>query len=89
MATQPADDQRRERLPRQAPGVDDPQDAPKRRAPGSPDAPDTIDAPPSDEDAPDGAVGVDPEDAHVGATEEQVSDRTGPGVGYDEGTGRR
>jgi len=27
---------------------------------------------------------VDAEDAHVGATEEQVGDRTGPGAGYDE-----
>ncbi len=27
---------------------------------------------------------VDPEEAHVGATEEQVGDTTGPGAGYDE-----
>ena len=27
---------------------------------------------------------IDPEDAHIGATEEQVGDRTGPGAGYDE-----
>ena len=27
---------------------------------------------------------VEPEDAHVGATEEQVGDLTGPGAGYDE-----
>ncbi len=87
MARRPEDTQR-ERLPRQAPGAGEPGDAPERRAPGSPDAPDTMDAPPAGDDTPAGAVGVDPEEAHVGATEEQVSDRTGPGVGYDQGRKR-
>ena len=89
MANRPAGDTPTGRLPREAPGADDPRDAPKRRAPGSPEAPDTIDAPPPDDDTPTGTAGVDPEEAHVGATEEQIGDRTGPGAGYDEGTKRR
>jgi len=32
---------------------------------------------------------VDSEDAHVGATEEQVGDLTGPGAGYDETSGEQ
>jgi hypothetical protein len=75
-------------LPRQAPGrtpsAHDPE--PPQRAPGAPDRADSIEAPPSPADSDDtnGAIGVDPEEAHVGATEEQVGDRTGPGVGYDQ-----
>lgn len=38
--------------------------------------------PPAHEPPVDGPV--DAEDAHVGATEEQVGDLTGPGAGYDE-----
>jgi hypothetical protein len=80
-------------IPRKAPGQDaaPAQPAPPRRAPGAPDQPDAIEAPPAPEPAtsPDSdggadAMGVGPEEAHVGATEEQVGDRGGPGVGYDQ-----
>jgi hypothetical protein len=79
--------------PRRAPGQDPApaQPAPPQRAPGAPDQPDTIEAPPAREPAPPpdsdvdaDAMGVDSEEAHVGATEEQVGDRTGPGAGYDQ-----
>ena len=65
-----------------------------QRAPGSPEGPDTIEAPRlPDPDAPDdvpvsGSVGVDAVEAHMGATEEDIGDRTGPGAGYDEGKTR-
>jgi hypothetical protein len=79
-------------VPRQAPGHTPSTHEPApQRAPGAPDQPDSIEAPPSpdpstpaDSDDTNGAIGVDPEEAHVGATEEQVGDRTGPGVGYDQ-----
>ena len=32
---------------------------------------------------------ADDEEAHEGATEDQVGDRTGPGAGYDEMAGRK
>lgn len=72
--------------PRKAPARDD-QGTP-RRAPADPKDPASIEAPPSREPGPppanddrgDPAVGVE----HEGATEDQVGDRVGPGVGYDE-----
>ena len=79
--------------PRKAPGEEPSptQPAPPQRAPGAPDQPDAIEAPPApeperpkDSDAGDGALGVGPDEAHVGATDEQVGDRTGPGAGYDQ-----
>jgi hypothetical protein len=80
-------------VPRQAPGPGPSahEPAPPKRAPGAPDQPDGLEAPPSpdpstpsESDDTNGAVGVDPVEAHVGATEEQVGDRTGPGAGYDQ-----
>lgn len=85
MATKPEDIRNdNDKLPRRAPGKGE-EGEPERRAPGSPDTPRVIDAPDAEDDAPEGATGVDPEEAHVGATEEQVGDRTGPGAGYDQG----
>lgn len=64
-----------------------------QRGPGAPDEPGSVEAPPArepgppptiDEDEEEGSAGVGTEAAHVGATEDQVGDRTGPGVGYDE-----
>lgn len=64
-------------MPHHAPEVPDGAEPPPSREPGPP--------PTIDTEAPDpGAVSVDPEGAHVGATEEQVGDRTGPGIGYDD-----
>jgi hypothetical protein len=80
-------------LPRQAPGDTPVPLEPERpqRAPGEPGQPDTIEAPPPpdpalppDSDVDGGAIGVGADEAHVGATEEQVGDRTGPGAGYDQ-----
>lgn len=80
-------------LPRQAPGESPAPLEPARpqRAPGEPGQPDSIEAPAPpdpastpDSDVDDGAIGVGPDEAHVGATEEQVGDRTGPGAGYDQ-----
>lgn len=59
-------------------------------APGpSRDKPDEIERPPAREPGPppvsdSGGVGNEIDVPHEGATEEQVGDRTGPGVGYDE-----
>ncbi len=61
-----------------------------RQAPGAPARPDVIEAPSPerettlDSDDAAGTIGVDTEEAHVGATEEQIGDRTGPGAGYDQ-----
>jgi hypothetical protein len=81
-------------VPKKAPGDTPPPGATRptpERAPGSPGRPDAIEAPPSptppsrESDAAHVGVGIGPEEAHVGATEEQVSDLTGPGAGYDQG----
>jgi hypothetical protein len=80
-------------MPRKAPGESPSPNEPgyPQRAPGAPGQPDAIEAPPSpdvdtppDSDDGAGAIGVGVEEAHVGATEEQVGDRTGPGAGYDQ-----
>lgn len=78
-------------VPKKAPGAPDEPDVielPPAREPGPP--PTTNED--SDRDAAreaagatdSGATDVTADEAHVGATEEQVSDRTGPGAGYDE-----
>jgi hypothetical protein len=88
-------DPRHDPTPRHAPGDTPPTHEPQpRRAPGPPDGPDTIEAPQlPDPDAPEdvpvpGSVGVDGAEAHIGATEEDIGDRTGPGAGYDQGNKR-
>ena len=88
MTQRPKPDPRPGPLPRKAPGAaDEPRE---RRAPGAPDDPDRIDAPAEEDapgaepDTPQGTIAVDPGEAHVGATEERVGDRTGPGAGYDQ-----
>jgi hypothetical protein len=93
----PSDDPRRNpgdipptrRPPADTPSHDDRGEP--RRAPGNPDAPPSIEAPPSREPGPppaDGGRTDMPVTEHEGATEEQVGDREGPGVGYDEETAR-
>ena len=55
---------------------------PPSNEPGPP--PTTGPGPSIDIEGVDGEPVVDEEEAHVGATEEQIGDRTGPGVGYDQ-----
>lgn len=53
-----------------------------------PDDPAALDAPPAREPGTPPYDAAD-DDAHEGATEDQVGDRTGPGAGYDEMAGRK
>lgn len=74
--------------PIKAPGDVPPRDAPgqPRRAPGHPNEPSSIEAPPAREPGPpptDDSDNAESETSHEGATEEQIGNREGPGVGYD------
>jgi len=71
-------------VPREAPERSDPDEPaiPPSREPGPP--PTSGSGPQVDIEGIDDAPAVDQEEAHVGATEEQIGDRTGPGVGYDQ-----
>ena len=79
--------------PDKTPSRDRQEEERSRRAPGGAEQPD-VDAAAAGagEDLPGeaarlaeaGAVHVDAVEAHMGATEEQIGDLTGPGAGYDE-----
>lgn len=71
-------------VPREAPAPSNPDEpeVPPSREPGPP--PTTGSEPGVGIDGVDGESAVDQEEAHVGATEEQIGDRTGPGIGYDQ-----
>lgn len=66
-------------------GTGGPSPHPRRE---TPDDPAPLDAPPSREPGTPPFDAADDE-AHEGATEEQIGDRTGPGAGYDEMAGRK